>query len=367
LTIRSYIMLFLAIGLQTSLVYYMAKEEVVVQRFAEQNYLCDMGRNIKDCPDGPGCWGPGGTKYAHDRLYGWTAFATRNYAKACLLALFPGMHDEIEEQVDPGEFGVESHLCRLIGCFLFGTSLTSEFFAIFNMFWMLIKLPSKSDSWISYEQPLEGYENDKAQAKAVRGVQELDCVKIKLSGMPLLWKVINGVTLLLPKVVVFLVTLFTGTSFLMETAGIDDGIVNSTALVFILSIDEMIYETLTNNFTRTVMDIAEAFEEGDETAVDEKYDHAQALEAFERTRIRTPLAFLTGVFPVRVFVSIGLTTIALCVYYQKNCQLSKDGIWVSKPQYMPLDKEFSVAEAFLPMLFRPPYQPEPYWQYPSSD
>ena len=28
---------------------------------------------------------------------------------------------------------------------------------------MLIKLPSKSDSWISYEQPLEGYENDKAQ------------------------------------------------------------------------------------------------------------------------------------------------------------------------------------------------------------
>ncbi|CAJ1388092.1 unnamed protein product [Effrenium voratum] len=71
--------------------------------------------------------------------------------------------------------------------------------------------------------------------------------------MPLAWKVINAVLILLPKMLVWKLTVQTGVVFLMETASISDLVVNSIALTFILSIDEMICETLTSQSTLSML------------------------------------------------------------------------------------------------------------------
>jgi len=362
LVIRSYILLFLAVFLQGFMVYMINKEEAVLDKFSGESYLCDMGRNLPECPDGPGCMGPGGTRYTPSRLYGWSSYVARSYAKQSLQAMFPDKADLIDEKVDPGEYGVESHWCRLLGCFLFVTSLTSEILAIGNFAKFLIYLPTESKSWISYEHPLEEHEKDKEQAKKTLGMSELDCVKIRVCGMPLGWKAANVVLLLIPKVAVWMITLIGGVTFLMETAGIDDCIVNSTALAFILNIDEMIYESLTNNFTRAVMQNAEAYELVD-GSVDENYTDAEALAAFERTRLRSNIKFVAGLFPYRVILTLGFTALGVGFYYHKNCLKSSDGTWVSKSMYLPLDDEYTVFEAFLPMWFSPAHKSKPYWTY----
>ena len=46
------------------------------------------------------------------------------------MALFPQMQDEIDKNVDPGEYGVESYWCRLVCIFIFVTAILDDFYAI---------------------------------------------------------------------------------------------------------------------------------------------------------------------------------------------------------------------------------------------
>merc|ERR1719161_2717950 len=87
----------------------------------------------------------------------------------------------------------------------------------------------------------------------------LDRVHLKIAGMPLSWKIINAMFVLLPKLLIFKITAETGTNFLMETAGIDDLIVNSVALGFILNIDEMLFDHIMTWEERKMLDEVEDF------------------------------------------------------------------------------------------------------------
>merc|ERR1719181_1654049 len=77
--------------------------------------------------------------------------------------------------------------------------------------------------------------------------------------MPLCWKIINLLVIVLPKAMLWKLTADSGILFLMETPAIQDLIVNSTALTFILSIDELLFATITTAKTRYMMGELQAF------------------------------------------------------------------------------------------------------------
>merc|ERR1719456_1615715 len=64
---------------------------------------------------------------------------------------------------------------------------------------------------------------------------------------------------MIPKMLFWVMTANLGVAFLMNTSGITDSIVNSMALAFILSIDELIFETATAGRTKYMMDNTEPF------------------------------------------------------------------------------------------------------------
>merc|ERR1719454_1601666 len=77
--------------------------------------------------------------------------------------------------------------------------------------------------------------------------------------MPLSWKIFNLVFIVIPKMLFWFMTADLGIAFLMNTSGITDSIVNSMALAFILSIDELIFETATAGRTKYMMDNPEPY------------------------------------------------------------------------------------------------------------
>merc|ERR1719454_2426864 len=64
--------------------------------------------------------------------------------------------------------------------------------------------------------------------------------------MSLGWKIINVLVVFIPKMLLWKITAEAGVTFLMETASIEDIIVNSVALTFVLNIDEMFFELMSD-------------------------------------------------------------------------------------------------------------------------
>merc|ERR1712070_376786 len=72
----------------------------------------------------------------------------------------------------------------------------------------------------------------------------LEDVRIKIAGMPFVWKMVNFVVILIPKVVLWKLTAEVGVMSLMETSDIDNIITNCVSLTFILNIDETVCAVL---------------------------------------------------------------------------------------------------------------------------
>eukprot|EP00913_Durusdinium_trenchii_P002920 g2707.t1 len=247
--------------------------------------------------------GPSGTEITPPRLYSFDIWTTRIFVRESLKAIFPDKqerrcdlvtpmhkHDDIQDLIDPGEYGLESYWCRLLCCILFVMSMLKEATNIIGMGKVLYYPPTRADSWlgegmgdsqadivqadldsgdvktipVSSDDPEDARANsrqsvlgDKKRSTRLLSSEDLasaavppsgdvfeeemlDSIDLKIAGMPLMWKVINAVCILLPKILVWKLTVQTGITFLMETASISDLVVNSIALTFILSIDEMI-------------------------------------------------------------------------------------------------------------------------------
>merc|ERR1719310_2605160 len=86
---------------------------------------------------------------------------------------------------------------------------------------------------------------------------ELDNVHLRLAGMPIIWKVLSIILICVPKLMLWKLTITAGTTFLFETGGIEDVIVNSVALTFILGIDELMFENLMSTSVRAMIDKVE--------------------------------------------------------------------------------------------------------------
>merc|ERR1711879_592903 len=148
LVFQAYLFLLVNVIVQSTLLYMIAKEELVMDLFAGQMYLCDFGAWLSRCPGHPSCTGPAGSQITPPRMYSYAMWSTRTYARDSLKALFPDRVDEIHAKIDPGEYGVESYWCRWLCCFIFMMSVMSELFLNVEMLKLVWFVPSRNEPWI---------------------------------------------------------------------------------------------------------------------------------------------------------------------------------------------------------------------------
>lgn len=271
-----------------------------------------------------------------------------------LKTLFPEKADDIDKNIDPGEYGLENKWCRLVCVFVFMMSVLSDLRSTLDMVYIIIWVPSEAEPWLEYRVP--DWET-KEHVKKVLDASELDFVRFKLAGMPMIWKIINTVLVIIPKLWLWRMTARGGVTFLMETAGIENVIVNVTALTFILNLDEMIFELFSHKVVHHILEKMEPFQIGDGAPAEQTCE--EAFKALTRDRRRMCNMSL---FPYRVLLAIVLTVIFLWEYYSVHCVTSPIGGTVSKPVSLPTSEVYPII-SFLFSSVHAGEEPNPYWTF----
>eukprot|EP00928_Gymnodinium_smaydae_P049653 TRINITY_DN33342_c0_g1_i1.p1 TRINITY_DN33342_c0_g1~~TRINITY_DN33342_c0_g1_i1.p1 ORF type:complete len:470 (-),score=74.22 TRINITY_DN33342_c0_g1_i1:91-1500(-) len=341
LTLRCYLFLTINYFVQTLFVYYIYDSQTNMNPFGGQMHLCDFAAHIDTCPDGANCHGPGGGKIVDPgSLYPYDIWNTRKFVHDSFVALFPEKQDKIDSVVDPGEYGMESFYCRLLCIFVFMVSIADEFQTILDFFRLLYYLPSAPGLWVRYEIPSWA---DKQHVKDVHGIGELDFVHFQVNGMPLKWKIVNFFSLMLPKIFIWRGLSMAGVQFIMETAGMVDQVINTTALSFVFTLDELILDRLTTKATRHIMENLEDYALYDSSAHEDETEQ-EALNRYYSNEMNWRFgAEHYWLLPRRLFWSLSLMTVFLGEYYYHNCHMSPDGSWVSNDMYLPDQSHLSPA------------------------
>jgi len=336
-----------------------AKEDAVYDAFGGAMYLCNFAEGVR---------GPSGTLISSPaRLFtNFNQWNTRLYIKQALLDLFPERSQWIEEKVDPGEYGLESHSCRFICCVLFIMSTIKELYLISNMARLLWNVPTRGESWLEASDGEDGdHSSLAAELRIPPDVMKwLNMVRVKVAGMPACWKLFGALFVLVPKVVIWRLTLQTGITYLMDTAGSTDLIINAVALGFILSIDELICEVLLSRETKILLGKCEGYPlEGD------NFKHAEDDEIYEAYLQNKgckawSLRDLLLLFPFRIALTIVVTALFVAEYYCRFCTWTEEDGFISRPVYEPRDSSFTFMNTILPSLFPIEEAKEPFWRMP---
>lgn len=337
LSLRAMFCLIVCVYIQMMLLAYIGESTQVMAPLGGEMHLCDFGSTLDACPDGPHCTGPGGTAYTRTRMYGFTQWNIQNFVKQAFLNVHPDMKGRIDDNIDPGEYGVESYGCRLLCLFLFVMSVVEELFLSINLAWLLYDLPrDHSLSWIQF--------SDKKDPLKPNDVS----TEFRVAGMPLPWKIFNTCFILCPKVAIMHYTLREGTCLLMDTPAILDMILGAMSMSFLLSLDELFWGVLSSNPTKHIMPKLKPLEL--------KQDLER--EVTWRTVVRQ-------VFPLRFLIVIVLTGIYVRLYYVTKCKQA-DGQWVSKDMYLPETAEYSLFDFLFDTIFHTlERSAEPFWKMPS--
>lgn len=340
---RCYFFLIMNCLLQWMLVYELMKEAQVMNRYAGVMWLCDFGAQKTGCPEADGCIGPGGTRLTPGRTYSFSQQSLQSFAKASLAAVFPDRVQEIDDNVDAGEYGLESQECRILCIFLFVFAVSVEFAGCMRMMRLLYMLPCHEQSWVNED--------------------ELGEVELGIRGMPRIWKFINIFCVLVPRFFLWQFTARTGILFLLETASIEDTIVNTTALCFILDIDELLFDVFSTELTKHMLEILEGFHlPGANVATSVSKSLSREEDDYMRQSDMNRWCS-KALVPWNVIQALCIFAYFYWLYYASHCVKSSDGTYVSISMYTPLSTEYSNLAAFIPQLFPIPSEPEPYWTW----
>jgi len=324
-------------------------------------HLCDFSAHIATCKDdihAPGCIGPGGESTPDPgSLYPVDIWISRRFVRDSLKILFPDRKDEIEANVIPGEYGVESYYCRMLCIFVFVLQIADEFQnirAVINLLWCI---PTEDDSWLEYEPP----------NKDSHGMGELEHIQFKVNGMPLRWKIINILFVLIPRIFIWRMLTMAGVHFLMETAAMVDQIVNTTALSFVLTTDELILERLATKATRFIVSSVQDYQLFD----DNTFSNTNDQETLNRYFV-SELSWCQGVarfslLPRKLMWTIALMVAFTAEYYWHNCKQMEDGSIVSIDVFLPLAPHLEFG-SFLKHFFsisENPHVDNSFWTMPA--
>eukprot|EP00930_Biecheleria_cincta_P041771 TRINITY_DN2868_c0_g4_i1.p1 TRINITY_DN2868_c0_g4~~TRINITY_DN2868_c0_g4_i1.p1 ORF type:complete len:492 (+),score=94.37 TRINITY_DN2868_c0_g4_i1:218-1693(+) len=381
---RAYMFVVLSIVMQLLILMMMEKHETVLDPFAGQMFLCDMGAFCTGVDENPeACRGPGGTTITPPRLYSYDIWSTRVFVRESLKAIFPTKADEIDKVADPGEYGMESYNCRLLCCVLFMMTMLQEARNIFDMGWLLYKVPTDAESWVVDEELAKnpdpdhglvpGERNDSTgdEPQSTEPILEgdwLERIHLQIAGMPMKWKLTNVLILLIPKAMIWQLTVTTGIVFLMETAGIDDLVVNSVALTFILDIDELCCKTLTEEYIRGLLSRVRPFPLFNFSKATETYGSEDILQEQSRQELNKKMRrrdFFWALFPRKLVLLFAAVAWFVISYYSSHCYPAPVwGRFWPKPLYLAKSTVFTFANAFLPSNFPVPTETEASWTMP---
>lgn len=367
MALRSYFFLFCNICLQAFLLSMVGMEQLVMYPFAGRMHLCDFGADVAACTvdaANEGCRGPVGSTVTYPRLYSFNTWQTRVFVKDTLKTLFPERIQEIEANVDPGEYGIENNWCRMVCVTLFMISVVDDIMGTWRLAFTLYAVPTRGEPWISYEVP-QGMGREDAKKKL--DMCELDFVKFRVAGMPLGWKVVNVLFVLIPKLMIWLALVLSGVHYLMETADIVDVVVNAMALNFILQVDEMMFSRVSTLITQHIMSHLEDLPLFD-TADLEAEPSSDTLERLQREELGPArLQKLIYTAPKVLMLTILMQILFVAFYYVKNCSMTSGDGWVSQPLYLPEISE--VGYNLLGLMFGVPPAgvSEPIWTMPEPE
>jgi len=235
-----------------------------------------------------------------------------------------------------------------------------ELNVIVKMVELMHNIPTGAESWIEPKEdvPVEG------------AISE---VTLKIAGMPMRWKLFNGIFVIGSKLMLWKLTCETGVTFLMQTSGIDDIIINSVGLTFIMNLDELIYKALMSEETAAIVagtDVYELFDEktsciGDmslltDDEILEKHGEAQGSWSWGW---RDALALL----PIKLLGSLFLTSAYVFLYYFDHCVEDNENPekMVSQPMYVPKSVDYNFMNAFFPYIFPLESEATAYWKMPN--
>jgi len=297
LVFRVHLVLVLNFAVQFGLLHMVSKENEVWSRFSGKMNLCDFGGSTSAAHK---MIGPGGTAYSESRIMTWTTWSNKMFLKDSLKAIFPDKAHIIEENVDPGEYGLENHSCRLLCCMIFTLTLTSDLWSALDVLYILFCVPNKAEPWLSYEVPSWG---DKDDVKTIKQLSELDFIQIKIAGIPVVWKLMTVLFIIIPRLLLWRATAYAGISFIMETPDITSLIVNCTALSFILRIAEMLEEVFASEPVKWILNRVQPFETDEPEILDFNEIYKRQLDQEMNTGFfhRIDLNLL---FPRRAFIVV---------------------------------------------------------------
>jgi hypothetical protein len=352
LAVRSYVLLVTNILLQCFLLYMISKEGRINVKFSGQMHLCNFGAGLPDCPENSDCKGPRGTAYTPARLYDWNTWANRIFVKDAFMALFPDRMGDINEYVDPGEYGLASYWLRFACCFLFFLGLGPTIKRTVDMLRLLWNVPTLAESWIQYEVP------DRREKNAT--------VTFKVAGMPLHWKVLTLLFVVIPHGYIWILMMDTGTLFLMETAGIEDMILHAVAILFVISVDELICTGLQSDTCKHMLESLEPL------ALLEPVNVDSEKQIWERHQLQRNWSLLSWelypmMIPSQLVFMIGVTAFFQFKYYVEHCDRSQDGSFVGKTLRLPVEDRMSVVSFLFSPFFPVEVRDDVVWAMPGSD
>jgi len=351
LAIRSYIFLVVNIVIQGFLLYMIAVEQRLNDKFLGHMALCNMGAGLPNCPGSHDCVGPAGTTYTAERLYNWETWFNRMFVKKSFVALFPDRTDEINELLDPGEYGLESFWLRLTCCFLFVMGIWQDLMGSFDLLYSLYNIPTADEAWVYHDTNKNG------------GDDVLGSTKFRVAGMPLHWKIINVVCVVFPKIYIWILMVDLGILFLMETAGLESMIMNTVALAFILEVDEVIGSTLFTGMAARMLQSLEPLELFEPVGSD------RDMDIWERHEMNRKVSFCSirlfnKTFPKRLVGIIAVTAFFHCKYYLEHCRQKRDGSWIGFDLHLPVHETLGILSFLfgpVPEMFAVPVRPEILW------
>lgn len=359
LAIRAVAVLALVVGVQLLLLTYLGESTQVMAPLGGQMHLCDFGANLDNCPDAQNCVGPGGTKYTHTRMYGYTQWAIQKFVKEAFVQMHPDRLEDINTKIDPGEYGLESYRCRLMCLALFIASVVPEITAVYSLARLLWHIPHDEDTdWVRVH-PVESNHAAGRSRHPEKGTILKDTdhgqdseVQYRVAGMPIAWKIVNMCFILFPKAAVLHFTLREGTILLMDTNAIMDMILGAMSLTFVLSIPSLFFVVFSS------LPVKEIMKELEDYKPFSRHETPEATLCF----------ILRTFFPYRFCMIVVVTVFYKYGYYVSKCDWDyNEQQWVSKPMHMPQTSDYHITDFLFDSVFQTVAREKtPFWAFNAS-